>query len=523
MLDFYNSFSGIHVRQVNYKRHWFSSDTTIQMDITHPNYFSAFNQLGVDELKIPHHYTMDVHIQHGPFIYTKNKAIPSYLGIAAIYNVLHETPDIKTFFSQLGASNHFVQENDGFISLAGNYFHHLVLSGIHFVYPDNAYFKMDKINGYIWFMPSNSHISGALSIQSIGAESGGDSIALPDFSYQFDISPNEYNIWSGTSSLQLSEVQVLIEGINIKLSHVDYHSNANIVNTQLSSDRQLKIDKLFFNDKKFGSIYLKAGVNHINAEALANIFSVYHEITTQGEMYQSQLREKIESLLPTLVHSGSMIQLEKCDVDTTIGRLHMDGKLRWSMNEESIPDEFPAVLTAADGQLNMKLSKAFADELIDFYVTSPLINGEGFDLDEDDIADATDNIYYNMQNNTLLLDFLVNNGQLRETDALALLELQKKMVDIKDYANKIKMILDDKYLTLVTSYFLFWGYTGVADSVHALEQMVTDSQKEAKKEIHAQINEWLEQGYLTATQDDYLISIKQDQGNILFNGKSLSN
>jgi hypothetical protein len=520
MLDFYNSLPGIHVQQINYSRHWFSSDSIIQVEISHPQYFNMLNQLGIDKQAALKTYIIDQHIQHGPFIYSKQ--VGSFFGIAITQNVLRQTPDVREFFSRLGLSSHFIEQNTGFVSLLGNYSHHLKLSGIHLIYSEDTSFKTGIIDCRIGLNPSNQRIHGDLTIHSMMARADGDSIFLPDINYQFDIFPDKYDWWSGTSSLKMSQMQAIAaEGLSAELSDVYYHSDSHIISNQFSTTRQINIGKLFFNGQELGSIHLKGSINQLNAKTLANIFAVYHEITKRGELYPSQLKQNIENLIPTVVNSGSYVTLDALNIDTATGRLQMNGELQWNMNNESIPDEMSDLITSANAQLNLKISKTLMDKFIDFYVTSPLINDVGFDLDNDDLNYATDNIYYNMQSNALLIDLLVRNAQLRDADAEDLLNLQKNMVPIKEYANKINNILWEKYMTLVTSYVLYWGYVGVENSIVEFEKMVHANQDQAKLNLHAQINWLLKKGYLLENKNDYFISVKQAEGIIKLNGKSV--
>jgi uncharacterized protein YdgA (DUF945 family) len=521
MLAFYNSLPGIYAQESNYKRGWLSSEVTLTLNIKNVDYVEALKILGLAEQEVPRIYVIDQHIQHGPFIYGY---IPFPFGLAAIHNVLRQTPDIQRYFTRLGVDRDFIQVNDAFISLTGKYFQHLKIAGINIVYPaDDAHFKMGTFESRIWFTPRNRGVNGELRSDSIIIENQGDSIALADLKYQFDILPTKADLWSGTSRLTIASLSAVeTGGLHAAIAGIKYDSSATVVANQFSTDRQMDVAQLFFNDKLLGSFHLQLGINNVNAQALANMFATYRVIKERGELYRSQLEQRMTDLLPTLINADSNLTINALNVLTPRGDLKVDGELKWTMNTESIPNELPDLLKAANAQLNLRISKVLADEFIHFYITSPLISDIGASLDEQTAEAVTDAIYYNMDNNSALIESLVMSGQLRDADALDLLELQKNMVPIKDYADQINQILWNKYLTLPTSYILYWGYLNVEQAINVLENEIKVSQDQVIADIQAQINSWVQQGYIIEDKDHYIITIDQDDGKIKFNNKPLS-
>jgi uncharacterized protein YdgA (DUF945 family) len=341
--------------------------------------------------------------------------------------------------------------------------------------------KTGVVDSYLWVNPANKNINAHLDIHQIRATQQDQIVSSPEIIYEFGMYPGEGNL-------------------------------------ELGGD--LSIRKLFFNDQELGSIDLKGSINKINTKALSDLISAYYHVNERGELYEAELREKIENLLPTLINSGSSIKLNTLDVHTPSGQFSMNGEMAWNMDDTSIPEELPDLLTSADASLNITISKNFLNSFIDFYATSPLTNA-GFNLDDDDIDDATDNIYYNLHMNTLLLDWLVNNGQLRDADESQLIALQENMAPIEEYANAVKTLLWDKSITLVTSYFLYWSYLNIENSVVAFEDMIEDSQQQEKSDLYDQVNQLIKKEYITEDKNNYFVTIKQKQGMIQVNGKQI--
>jgi uncharacterized protein YdgA (DUF945 family) len=521
VLTFYNSLPGIHTVSTHYKRNWFSSDATITVEINNNDYLSVLEWLGINKQNIPRHYTIEQHIQHGPVLYKNNTEIPFRFGLAIITNKLRATPDLQIIFERLGIDDRFLQNSAEYISFGGHCFYHLKLSTIHLSYPGmDTLFKVGGLESHLWLDPKNFNLSGDVVLQSILAENRSDFISIPDLKYEFHVQPSQDGLWIGTSLLTLSRLTATEGGLfNTIFSNIRYHSDADIIAGKFSSSRKIDIEKLEFNDQAVGPFHFQGGINQINAQALDNLFSAYHIIMERGELYPTQLEKKMIFLLPALINSGSSIQLKRFELNTPHGKLQISGELQWNMNDTSIPNDLSELLRAANAKLNLRVSKLLVDDLIEFYLMSPLINDDVFYIDEEEANILSENIYYNMQNNSLLIDAIVNNGQLREIDAVDLLKLQKEMVPIQDYANQIRSILWDKYLTLETSYLLYWGYVGVEQSLLAIEKKIQDNQEKLKSDIKGQLNALVKKGYLIENKNEYTTFIKQENGKITFNGK----
>jgi uncharacterized protein YdgA (DUF945 family) len=517
-LVYFNSIPGIHAQPTLYKRAWFSSDTILYVDVNNSDYLKGMESLGVPDNIIPRRYTIKQHIQHGPFIYNRSSDLP-WFGVSAIQNEIQLTPNIQRLYLYLGVDDHFIQNSNEFISFSGEYFYHFKFSGINLVYPGSgSQINFSGLESHIWFNPNNDRVNGDIRADSIVLENQGDSIAMPDIKYEFYLYLSDLDLWLGTSSLTISKLSAMVrEGFQTVMTDIDYHSNTDIVAGKFNSEREINIGKLQYNDQTIGPMYFQGSVNKINAQALATLLAAYHEIKNRGELYSSQLEQRMYVMLPRLVNSGSNIELNTLDITTSRGSLHASGQLRWDMNTESVPDELPELIKTANGQFDMRISKLLLNDLIEFYVSFPLINDISLTLSEEEAQAASDEIYYNMEKNSQLIDSLVESGQLRDVDAMDLVALQKDMVTIQDYAGQINQILWNKYLTLQTSYLLYWGYLGVDQSIAKLEKMIQASQDSVKASIHAKIKALLKEGYLIEGKDDYAISIKQKNGELKFN------
>lgn len=521
ILTFSNSLSDFRVVSLSYKRGWFSSDALVTIEINNDDYFDVLNYIGIQKQDILRRYTIEQHIQHGPWLYQNNLDIPFWFGFATIKNKFRVTPDLKKWFDRLGIDTHLIQNNDEYISLMGHYFYHFKISSIHILFPEmNSFMNIGGFESHVWFDPANYNARGHFAIQSVEVNSQGDSISFPYFKYTFHIYPGIDDLWLGASSFTMSQlVASEKEGLKAILSNVHYYSDADMRDGKFNSSRKIDVEKIQFYNQMIGPFHFQARINKINAEALVNLFASYNSIIKRGELYPGQLESKMLTLLPALVTSGSSIQLDKLDINTPSGKLYISGTLQWDMNDASIPDELSDLVKAANINIHLRASKLLVNDFIKLYITSPLMNDEAFGLDEKEANDLNENINYNIHNNSILIESLVDAGQLRDIDAEALLKLQDDLVPIQDYAEQIRQILWNKYLTRQSSYLLFWGYLGIENAILAIEEKIQENQKNAELDIHDELNALIKEGYLIQNKNEYIMSIQQKNGEMKFNGK----
>jgi len=60
LLKFYNTRPGVHFQLTQYKRGWLHSDATLLVEITDPDFHNILISLGLDQEKLPSHFSFTV-------------------------------------------------------------------------------------------------------------------------------------------------------------------------------------------------------------------------------------------------------------------------------------------------------------------------------------------------------------------------------------------------------------------------------------------------------------------------------
>jgi len=523
VLAFYSSPGNTRVQLTHYKRHWFTSDATITLEIINPKFNAALITLGITYNVIPKKYIIDQHIQHGPLIYHTIAEPSSIFGMAAIQSKLQLSPQMLIFLQQLGVNTPFTQINDDLVTFSGKYFKHFKIGLLDKKYLESrVHLKINSLEGHLWIWPGQPHFSGDLVLQATEMTDESNSLIVPRIILQFDQKQNNNHLWLGSSALLIPDMALHTENDDsLSIKYLKFSGFVEEVTGMLNASRQFDIAKFKINDETIGPVHLQIKANGVNSKALFNLIQAYREIMQRGELYQSQLKQKMLLMLPSLINSGTRIQLDALDIDTSAGKLQINGGLVWDMDNASVPDDVGELVTAANGQMNLHIAKKLLDKCIQLATYLPGFSQPTPELQHIYWA-ARQDMYFAMQHNNYIIAVFKQNNLLSEASAIALLQLMRERVPLQDYAAELRRLLFNRTISLTTGYWLYWQYTEIERPLSLMAAVTQQNQDAIRQSLHEQLDQWIKAGYVVVDYKDYVVSIKQEQGKIKINGRDVT-
>lgn len=521
-----NANENVDIHILQYKRHWFSADATISLDVIHPDFFKVVHALGIPYDDIPHQYIFVQHIQHGPLMYHMVDGVASLVGLAAIQNRMLLTPDVKRLLAHLHVidPNRFIAKNIDFVALNGSLLKHITLNKVQIISQTSPIqIKQKELDTYVWYNPIKQTIEGELNLTGLNVSDPVNSLKIPEVKLQWNLKQTPAQLWLGNVSLWVSDFiwdENTANLFSIKGFAVSGESSEK--NGLMDGTKTIDIERIKTSMQDMGPIHLQFSVEKLNANALATLVDAYQEIMVRGELYQSQLQTKMYSLLPNVFNTQSQLILNGLTIETPEGQLHMTGEMHWTIDEASMPDDLMELLQAANAKIDLRVTKALTEKAIDIASQLPFFNSVGPSLSEV-YWDIRQQLYFSQRQNAFLLAGLVDHNLIPENSALDLLLLQKRMTPYVQYANVVKSLFLQKEITRETTYLLDWQYQQVDTPAEQLENLVANNQNAVLKDMHNQLQDWLKQGYIEEDHQDYVASIVQTQGSYKINGHEVQN
>jgi hypothetical protein len=446
-------------------------------------------------------------IQHGPIFYHDWKELPYFIGLATIQNMLRPTVQMNTVI-------HVIRDTD-YVSFRGNYHKYFKLAYANLLYPrTDVSIRIDKLEGNAWISVKQKKVQGNMLIQGLVFHNTDATILIPSVSMQFE---NDTRLWFGNDSLTIPNIS-LIENGSTTFSLVDlkYKGSANVIKGMMSGMKDVFIREINIDNYQAGSFHFNLSIDKFNAEAVDDMIETYHLIMKRGELYQSQLIQKMTMMLPNIFNKGTSISLNDFDLKTQDGQLHLNGQVVWSMDKSSIPDHISDILRAADARINLKIAKPLMNRWIEVASSLPWFN---------EVTPELDQFYslarYDMMLTTQLSTFgvldLLDQGKLRDSDAKKLLVLQKMNVSTLDYDATIKELFLNKIISRETSHILLYLYAAGQAPLDSIRFLLQRNQQKVIQSMSLQLEKWIKSGYIQQQQNDYTVSFVQQKNRIKFN------
>lgn len=518
-------FNNSNVEIITYDRRWFDSDAKVRIKLNNSSYRKALDMLGVSTQDIPDNLDLiaNLHITHGPIFYIPSLTLPCRFGIALVDRQLSVPPEQKDVFAALGMNESLTKVDRTCIDFQGNFLDHIELTNFYLHIPsNNSHVSFGSVNAYLWHSPFTDKVKGRFVIVDLNITGKTVSLTLPNTALQFDLKKDANGLWIGSHDLSLTQI-VLRDANNesISINGIKTDGNAEESGNLLNADKHVSVQELQVDHDSFGPIYLEVSAHQINAEAISNLFSAYQDISQNGELYQSQLKQKILSILPRAISSGSSIQLNKLDLTTPEGQLHLDAKASWTGDKAAIPNNVPDLIQAANLQAGLRIAVPLAQQVIGM-LSKIVYLDQITDAQRSELIAMNQDVQLQTQQNVFALAPIVDANMISKTDAEKLLQIMKNHLSKEDYYNQVKSFLYARKITLGMAYMLDMEYMLLYDVIDSSEKRLQELRDNASKDLKNQMQSMINQGYITLEGNDYIVNIVRENSVMKVNGREVN-
>lgn len=513
LLDVYNATQRVSVHVEHFDRGWFTSVATLRVQILDPRILQYCNLRGVESKARLGPFIVDQRIQHGPVFYHDSKELPYLVGLLAIQNNMRSAPQIKEILE-------IVRDID-YVSFRGNYYKNVELSFLNLVYPGtDIQIKIDDAQGGVWIDAKQKKLQGDVRLEGLLFINPDAMIVIPHVRADFDVNANS-KLWLGDNRLIVPNIS-LIENGHETLSMVDleFKGVSEVIDGMMSGNKEIIVNQMNIGDYRLGPFHFNISAKQLSAKAAEDMIEAYGVIRERGELYQSQLIQKMLLMVPDIFNKGTTVSLNNFDLKTQDGQWYMNGEIVWNMDKGTIPDQFNEILSAADAKIYLKIAKPLMNRWIEVASTLPWFNRISPELDHAYSLARYETILTSQLNAFGVLD-LVDQGKLPNSDAKRLLALQKMNTATLDYDAIIKELLLNKVITGETSHMLLYLYAQKQAPLDSIRFLLQRNQKRVVDDMSLQLESWIKSGYIEQQQNDYVISFAQKKNRIKVNEKWL--
>jgi hypothetical protein len=491
--------SGFTVKIIQYHRGWFCSDAKILVQIQQSDLRSF-----LDELKLPNEYEFQGHIQHGPIIYRPLHGLSTLFGLASIRNT-SPTQNL---------------EIADFMGFTAKHYNQIILTKIHLKYPNSLIqIALDRGESGIWLNEDLKKLHGEWHIDRLTIADDVASISLPEVIFEFDqYGPNDYYLL-GNNHLHIPIVEWKeVDGKFLKV--IDFKTSGYVEEKEstFSVNRQFDFQKLLIDGYSFGPMGFEITGKKINAEAVKNLFQSYLDISERGELYQSQLKQKMWMIIPTIVIQDTEIQLNHLNITTPNGKFSLQGKIQWP--DPYVPEDISELLQSMNANADLQISKKILDQWLIYAAHMPYFNQPTEEL-ENAYWDTRNEMFRNMRLNAFLISSMTDEGLIADADALDLLQLQKEYATLESYQNFLQKLYLNKNILRETNYRLFVQYLAIERSLQILMDITKTQKQDTLQGMKLQWKDWVKGGYIKDVGEGYTISIVQKDGKLVVSGKEV--
>lgn len=511
-LTFVNSQKQVKVNLIKYQRGWFHSHALLQIDILNPVLRNQMVTWDLPQLVIGQT------IEHGPIIYH----MPPQFLLAAVHNYLKLTPENKQKLLNLGISPHETQFEDLF-SFSGRDTRFIQLKHIHLFFPDlKTSAQAEGLQGHIAVNENNKNIRGKLQVNKVIVGDNEDSLLFSNLFFSFDQTQNENALWLGKINFSLPLFSWRDKDNHIfSLSNVEILSKSNEQKGLINGYRNLQVKEIQFDANKLGPLHINISIERIDAKILSDMVHTYKNIISQGELYRSQLENKMVSMLPDLFRADSKLKINNFDLSTPWGSFQLQGEMSWPVGYELENNNFSNFLRAFNIDLHFRISKMLANDFIKFVTSMPMFYRAG-PYEPDSLAEARNDFRVSLQQNLILISSLVEDKKLPLSLALQLINSQKNdSIKSGNYFSLLKTAFLKKQIDRDTTYFLYLQFSQITHQLQLYSQQLTQFQVALAQRFRDQITDWVKSGYVSDAKDDYVIAVSRLQGNLKINGKAI--
>lgn len=254
---------------------------------------------------------------------------------------------------------------------------------------------------------------------------------------------------------------------------VKYSSNRD--SQFVNADAFMTIQAIQLEDQIMGPISMQLQLKKLNVSAIQDLIMAYHDFIREGQLYQGQLREKFSLILPSILADSSI-------------------RFEWKVPKKSVND------------------------FIYFVSTQPEYVRDVAEPDHNLLVDVRNQMEFAMHRNEIFIDYLSDNGYVSNLTAESLIDMQKDLIPMQEYAKAIRDLFLQGKIALVVSYQLCWQYAEVINSYQFLSDRVVQYQKNAQKQIQDIFTGFIKKGYVGEKDGQYFSVIQWSPKSFTSNG-----
>lgn len=522
LITFFNSQNNFRVQVVDYQRQWLSSNATLVVEITNPEFRQQLIALGIPKENLPEkiNFTVKQYIVHGP-VFFQAANLPSHFGLAVIHNSIQFSDPMEPLLKSFGLASTSFKEGDDLITYGGNVHKHMSLDNLSYERPHDhlkIHAKNAQVN--IWLFPGNNGLQGNIKLDNFLVEIDKDSVSIPDFLLQVDMFRTDLGLWIGKNDLDMSALTWKERGASIvTASNIRFQGGVKEENGRLFGGRDIEVEKLQIFDQTMGPLKIHASISNLNSQVIANMVSAYHDIMQRGELYRNEIFQRLSSMLPSVFNPNAEINFDRINLVTPNGDLQMAASIRWPDNYVA-PDNLQEMFDDGSVKSSIQVSKKLANQVVQLLSQSSYFR----QLPPEDInklEDMQDSITIGMQQNAFMISGMVDGGVLTNDDGVEFLKLQKRGL-FDDYNSKIKDLFMTRTISPEVAYMLYMESVMVKNLVDGLDHQIDIYQNELSNQLADQLNLWVKKGYISQTDNDFTVLITRDDGVLKLNGKQLN-
>lgn len=513
--------SGNQFEIISYRRSWFSSDVKFRFKLNDANMRQLINSFGVIKNPLTNsiEFELSGHIQHGPVFYLPVQDLHRIFGLALMQSKVTILPKSKNVFSSLGISENSIAPNLVYISFTGKLLDKFRVDDV-FVPMNGSDLRLASLQGSIWHWPFSPLLKGKLSAVNFSIQNTETFILLPNIIAQFDMKQDENGLWVGNQTLSLDEI-ILGDSDNqvYDFKGINFNSNLSEKNGMLDTEKNIHIAKFGTDYNSYGSFYLKMSLSRLNAKAISDMIAAYLDVAENGELYESQLKQRMFLILPSLLNPGTSFKLDALNINTSNGNLEMKANLFWPRDNFSV-QSMDELIQSANLKANIRIATPLADQILSSIAKLIYI----YQMPPSELEAAVHmqrDVKVSKKQLRSLIFYLTQNNQLQEVEASHLKQMIRRNISIDDFSDQIKQLILNKKISLETSYLLYWRYNLFLSQKKSFDDSLQHYQQEVNQQMHTDLNAFIQQGYVNEVDNNYIVSIVRENGVFKLNGQMI--
>jgi uncharacterized protein YdgA (DUF945 family) len=512
ILASYNASGNVHLEVVTYQRHWFKTEVTLAVELTHPA-LHKLTQIIHQGRHALHdaRFILQQHIDHGPYIYRAGRQ--NGFNLAFIQSRIKAAGEIAQIVSPLKENDDILEMQDC-LSFTGKMTRRLSIPQL----------NLDLIQGVVrvtfsgaqgeiilWLQQPQMQINAKLD--NIKIITQGLIISMPSVSWVYDGDKAESGLWVGKNIVNIAEVDMVDASSNaITLLDLRLADNSLEKDNLLKIEKEITLEKFISGNAKIGPIDINLSLAGMRAKAVFDLTTTLHNLLRSDDVAVSDLRDQFFTFMPKIITPDSDINLKKLKINTADGNVELQGQVVWPNLKASA--DMPSLLKASQLTANIKLPISMADSLVE--------NMAGWTMSR---HVPNNNVHVKIdkerewiiakQKNMLLIAMLIQQQRLPKQAGVKLIGMLKSSDNLNAYLALLNKLAQDKVISDNTQEYLLSEY-----DVMKLASL-PDEQKydEIKAQLEHRLQKWLVQGYIRKDGLNYQSDIDYKEGKIWLNGK----